>query len=78
MKREVFADKEVEKIVNSKVTPIIIDIDNPNTKEIVNKYKISAIPTTIIIDSNGEVLDYAVGKIDKKKFLEMINNSETK
>ena len=78
MKREVFADKEVEKIVNSKVTPIIIDIDNPNTKEIVNKYKIGATPTTIIIDSNGEVLDYAVGKIDKKKFLEMINNSETK
>lgn len=78
MKREVFADKEVEKIVNSKVTPIIIDIDNPNTKEIVNKYKIGATPTTIIIDSNGEVFDYAVGKIDKKKFLEMINNSETK
>ena len=78
MKREVFADKEVEKIVNSKVTPIIIDIDNPNTKKIVNKYKIGATPTTIIIDSNGEVLDYAVGKIDKKKFLEMINNSETK
>ena len=78
MKREVFADKEVEKIVNSKVTTIIIDIDNPNTKEIVNKYKIGATTTTIIIDSNGEVLDYAVGKIDKKKFLEMINNSETK
>lgn len=78
MKREVFADKEVDKIVNSKVTPIIIDIDNPNTKEIVNKYKIGATPTTIIIDSNGEVLDYDVGKIHKKKFLEMINNSETK
>lgn len=78
MKREVFADQEVEKIVNSKVTPIIIDIDNPNTKEIVKKYKVGATPTTIIVDSYGEVLDYAVGKIDKKKFLEMINSSEIK
>jgi thioredoxin 1 len=78
MKREVFADQEVEKMVNSKVIPIMIDIDNPNTKGIVIKYKVGATPTTIIVDSNGEVLDYAVGKIDKKKFLEMLNNSETK
>jgi protein disulfide-isomerase len=78
MKREVFADQKVEKMVNSKVIPIMIDIDNPNTKGIVIKYKVGATPTTIIVDSNGEVLDYAVGKIDKKKFLEMLNNSETK
>ncbi|MCO6499821.1 MAG: thioredoxin family protein [Vicingus serpentipes] len=78
MKREVFADQEVEKKVNSKVNPVIIDIDNPNTKEIVNYYKIGATPTTIIVDSKGEVLEYAVGKIDKKKFLEILNNSQSK
>lgn len=78
MKREVFADQEVEKIVNSKVLPIMVDIDNPNTKEIVNKYKVGTTPVTIFINSNGDVLDYAVGKIDKKEFLEMLNNSETK
>jgi|TARA_B100001079_G_C16368437_1_gene496217 protein disulfide-isomerase len=77
MKREVFADKEVEKIINSKVTSIMIDIDNPNTSEIVKYYKVGATPTTIIVDSKGEVLDYAVGKISKKKFLEMLSNSET-
>ena len=76
MKREVFADEEVEKIINSKVRPITIDIDNPNTSEIVNYYKIGATPTTIVVDSKGEVLDYAVGKINKKKFLEMLSNSE--
>ncbi|GLB53951.1 hypothetical protein NBRC110019_29920 [Neptunitalea chrysea] len=73
MKREVFADKEVERAVNSQFTPVMIDIDNPNTKEIVNHYKIGATPTTIIVDSKGKVLDYAVGKIEKKKFLEMLN-----
>lgn len=74
MKREVFADNEVEKIVNAQFTPVIIDIDNPSTKELVNYYKIGATPTTIIVDSTGTVLDYRIGKLGKKKFLEMLNN----
>jgi thioredoxin 1 len=76
MKREVFADNEVERIINSQVTPVMIDIDNPKTKELVNHYKVSATPTTIILDSQGKVLDYVVGRIEKKKFLEMLNNLE--
>jgi hypothetical protein len=28
--------------------------------------------------NHGEVLDYAVGKMNKKEFLEMLKNSETK
>lgn len=75
MKREVFADKEVEKIVNAQVTPVMIDIDNPNTKELVKYYEIESIPTTIIVDSQGDILDFAVGKIKKNKFLEMLSNS---
>lgn len=78
MKREIFADDEVEKIVNSQVTPVMIDIDNPNTKEIVKYYKVGVTPTTIIIDSQGKVLDYAIGKIKKKKFLKMLNDAEPK
>jgi thioredoxin 1 len=76
MKREVFADKEVTKVINSQVTPVLIDIDTPNTNELVKHYKVSATPTTIIIDSEGKVIDYVVGKIEKKKFLEMLSNLE--
>lgn len=77
MKREVFADPEVEKIVNSRVTPVMIDIDDPSTQEQVKYYKVSSTPTTIIVDSQGEVLEYAVGAISKNKFLKMLSNSET-
>lgn len=77
IKREVFADKEVERVINSQITPIMIDIDNPNAKELVKYYKVGATPTTIILDSQGKVLDYAVGKIGKKKFLEMLSNLNT-
>ena len=73
MKREVFADKEVSKVINSQVTPVIIDIDNPETKDFVKHFTVSATPTTIITDSEGKVIDYVVGKIDKNKFLEMLN-----
>ena len=78
MEREVFADDEVERIINTQVTPVMIDIDNPNTNEIVNFYKVSATPTTIILDSHGKVLDYVVGKIGKKEFLEMLKRIENK
>ena len=78
MEREVFADDEVERIINTQVTPVMIDIDNPNTNEIVNFYKVSATPTTIILDSHGKVLDYVVGKIGKKEFLEMLKRNENK
>jgi len=63
MKREVFADNEVMKVVNSEVIPVMIDIDNQNTKALVKRYKIDATPTIVIVDSQGNVLDYAVGKI---------------
>lgn len=76
MKREVFADKQVERVINAQVTPVMIDIDNPNTKQLVEYYKVGTTPTTIILDSQGKVLDYVVGKIGKEKFLEMLNNFE--
>ena len=77
MKREVFADKEVERLVNSQVIPVMVDIDNPDTKELVAYYKIGATPTTVFLNSEGEVLDYAVGKISKKEFLEMFRKAES-
>ncbi|MCZ2337539.1 MAG: thioredoxin family protein, partial [Chitinophagales bacterium] len=76
MKREVFADEEIEKLVNNNVIPITIDIDNPNSKEVVQYFKVGATPTTIIVDSEGKLLDYAVGKIDKNNFFEMLSNIE--
>ena len=76
MKREVFADKEVAKEINSKITPVIIDIDDTNTKEIVKHYKVHGTPTTIIIDSEGKIIENILGKIEKNKFLEILSKLE--
>ena len=76
MKREVFADNEVMKAIDTKVVPVEINIDDPNTEKLVKQYNIGATPTTIFIDTNGKVIDYEVGKVDKTKFLEMLKNQE--
>jgi thioredoxin 1 len=74
MKREVFADKEVMKAINSQVVPLMIDVDDPNAEELLRHYKVGDTPITIFTDPQGKVLDYAVGKIGKNKFLEMLEN----
>lgn len=73
MKREVFADKEVMKVINSEVVPVIIDIDDSSSSELIKQYKISVTPTTIIIDPQGKMLEYITGKIEKDEFLKMLN-----
>jgi len=74
MKREVFADRKVSDAINSQIIPVMIDVDDPNAKDLVNHYKIGTTPITIFTDQHGEVLDYAVGKIGKTEFLEMLQN----
>ena len=74
MKRQVFADNEVMKAIDAKVVPVEINIDDQNAEALVKQYNIGATPTTIFIDTNGKVIDYEVGKVDKTKFLEMLLN----
>jgi len=74
MKREVFADQEVMKAINSQVVPVMINVDDPNTVELLKQYEVGGTPITIFTDPQGKVIDYAVGKIGKTKFLEMLEN----
>lgn len=72
MKREVFTDADVKKAIYQKVIPVEINIDEPYSKSLVTKYNIGATPTTLFVDSKGKVIDYAIGKLDKSKLLEML------
>ena len=74
MKRQVFADDEVKKAMDEKIISLEINIDDPNSQALVKQYNIGATPTTIFINPSGKVIDYAVGKVDKSKFLEMIKS----
>lgn len=74
MKRQVFADDEVKKAMDAKIISLEINIDDPKSEALVEQYNIGATPTTIFINPSGKVIDYAVGKVDKSKLLEMIKS----
>lgn len=72
MKREVFADTEVMKAINSQVVPVMVYEDSPGGKAAFNQYNVQGTPITIFTDPKGTVLDYAVGGIKKEAFVEML------
>ncbi len=75
MKRQVWADEEVKKSVNSQFIPVAIDVDNPNDAALLARYNVGGAPVTIITDPQGNALRWRVGGIGKLKFLEFLANS---
>ncbi|MEP4079815.1 thioredoxin family protein [Haloferula sp.] len=75
MKRKVFADPEVMTEVNARVIPVMIHAGDPGADEAFERYKVQGTPITILTDSQGVVIDYAVGGIDKSEFLELLDKS---
>ena len=72
MKREVFANKEIEKHINRNYTPVLIDVGNPDNYKLLEYYEVNSTPTTVIIDSQGNELEYIEGNIKKEKFLKIL------
>ncbi len=78
MKREVFADEEVEKAIHDQVVAVMLYEDAPGADKVFEGYKVGVTPVTIFTDANGNVLDYAVGKMGKQEFLEMMKGLDAK
>lgn len=74
MKREIFADQEAMTAINAQVVPVMINADSPGGAEVFSQYNVGGTPVTIFTDSQGNVLDYAVGGIGKTEFLAMLEN----
>jgi protein disulfide-isomerase len=77
MKRQVFADQEVMTAINAQVVPVMIYADDPGAEEVFRRYKVGGTPVTIFTDPEGNVLDYAVGRIEKTEFLEMLGDLDS-
>ncbi len=72
MKREVWADEQVMTTVNEAFIPVTIDVDDPNAAATLSRYGVGATPTTIITDSEGNVLQQKQGGMSKADFLELL------
>ena len=74
MKRTVWADEEVAAVVNDNFIPLMVYADDAEMAGLFTRYQIGATPATLITDSSGTVLDYAVGKVDQSEFLKLLGN----
>ena len=72
MKRQVWADDQVMKTVNSEFIPVTIDVDDPDNAAILVRYNVGSTPITIVTDPNGNALQWRVGGIGKSEFLELL------
>ena len=72
MKRNVWADKEVESTVNKQFMSVMIDVADPHAAPLLNRYHIGSTPTTIITDPHGNVLQQVQGGIGKAQFLKLL------
>lgn len=72
MKRTVWADEEVESMVKLGFTPVLVDVDKPESAEILNQFPILGTPTTLIAGAEGEVLEQIAGGIDKANFISLL------
>lgn len=77
MKREVFADPDVMTAINASVVPVMLDEDDPDTKDVFALYDVRGTPITMFTDPDGVVLDYAVGGIGKSEFVAMLERLDS-
>lgn len=72
MKRTVWADEQVESVVQAGFTPVMIDVDDPKEAETVRHFGVYATPTTMVVDPRGELLNRAQRGMNKTEFLEFL------
>lgn len=72
MKREVWADAEVEAMVNEGFVAVLVDVDDPQYEPVLERYNVRGTPWTIITDAQDQVLDYRYGAIPKAEFMAMM------
>ena len=73
MKRTVWADDEVESVVNAGFTPLLIDVGEPGaSSDALKRYNVYVTPTTIIADAEGNVLEQVQGAMSKSEFLALL------
>jgi thiol-disulfide isomerase/thioredoxin len=61
----------VERLIESGIPVDKIDIEQPENAAIVEKYGIKALPTFLLIDENGSVLEKLVGVNPESRYVEI-------
>lgn len=69
--------KNMEEFSNIEFKEIDVEEDE-NEDNLAEKYKIQSVPTTILLNENGEVLYKVMGNVSEKDFIEIIQQAKNK
>ena len=76
MKRQVWADEEVEATVSAGFVAVMSDVEDPDGDVATfERYPVGAWPTTYVTDAQGNVLAHAAGGLGKAEFLELLDRA---
>ena len=75
MKRQVWADEEVERLVNDQWVPVLVDADEPQSAATLCRFNISGTPWTILTNAQGDVLGYRAGAMSKPELLDLLQSA---
>ena len=75
MKREVWADAKVEAMVNEGFVAVLVDVDDPQSVPVLERYNVGGTPWTIFTDPHDQVLDYRYGAMPKAEFMAMLTQN---
>lgn len=73
MKRQVWADPQVTAAVNAEFIPVMLDVDDPESTTIMDRYQVKGAPVTIVTEPQGKALRWRSGGISKSEFFELIH-----
>ncbi len=72
MKRQVWPDKEVSRLVETEYVPLYVDVDDRSLAAVIERYQIHGIPAVLVLDSKGNVLrqGFSMTKAETLTFLQ--------
>lgn len=68
MEREVFSRPEIAEYLNNNFLSYRLDVDKPNSRDLLDSYDVEGMPTVLFIDAQGAVLERELGLIPAKQF----------
>jgi thiol:disulfide interchange protein len=70
MKRDVWPDREVARLVTKSYVALSVDVDR--SPELADRYSVSAIPAVLVLDSDGRVLRRSDGYLPRDGVLQLL------
>lgn len=75
LERTTFSSPDVQQFLKANAIPLHVDAERQI--DLSRRYQVSALPTMVAVDANGDVLKRVVGYLDSKQFIDAFSESLT-